>query len=171
MKKILLVVFIIGAAAVDIYFLKLLFEKKETINKPEKELLTQTPAVQEPAVRQEIKEEKSTEEKESAVVQKNAAEVEKKTVKSEEKQSKISSGEKTGEIPEGYMVAKEYVNLREKPKADSKVVVVIRKGAMVKIIGKKANHWKRVLYSYKNRVYEGWVDDRFFITGGVQESR
>ena len=66
----------------------------------------------------------------------------------------------------GYMVAKVFVNLRKEPDVNSEVVVIIKKGELVKVIGKKANHWKRVLFTHNNRVYEGWVDDRFFIQVG-----
>ncbi|SNZ08202.1 SH3 domain-containing protein [Persephonella hydrogeniphila] len=166
MKKVLLIVFIIGAAAVDLYFFKLLFWKNENTENQKEEVIKEDIR---PASPNRVENEKVVEiGKETKTEEEPVKKEEKVQKKTPEKPSTTVKEKKAG-IPEGYMVAKEYVNLREKPEPDSKVVVVIRKGAMVKIIGKKANHWKRVLYSFKNRVYEGWVDDRFFIMGDSQK--
>jgi len=66
-------------------------------------------------------------------------------------------------VKKDYLVAKVFVNLREKPSVNSRIITVIRKGAKVRVIGRKANHWKKVIYEKNGRLYQGWVDDRYFI--------
>lgn len=66
------------------------------------------------------------------------------------------------------LVAKEFTRLREEPDLNSKVITIVRKGAIVKVIGKKAHHWKKIIYKSGKNVYEGWVDDRFFKPKGSQ---
>jgi len=187
MKKFFLLIFILIIVVIDIYMAKqiLLNIHKEELpkikNEEKKQIITESP------VKEKMEEVVNTEKNETQPVQppseENKPVVEQKeakekveTAQPKEKQEEKNSEENKIEeapqqIPEGYMVANVYVNLRKEPDVNSEVVTVIKKGATVKIIGKKAKHWKRVLYTSENRVYEGWVDDRFFTAGEVQEKR
>ncbi len=187
MKKLFLLIFILVIAVVDIYMAKQILinihkeELSKINNEKEMQIITETPAKEEKV--EEIKkvEEVNTEKDQTQPVQ-TAAEENKpdaeqiKPIKQEkndqlEEISEKNKAEKTTQIPEGYMVANVYVNLRKEPDVNSEIVAVIKKGSTVKIIGKKANHWKRVLYTSDGRVYEGWVDDRFFTIGEAQEGQ
>ncbi|MBK3332577.1 SH3 domain-containing protein [Persephonella atlantica] len=151
MGRLVLVVFIVLMIIVDIYMFKLIFLKENNHSKSvsKKEVVE----VQDKKINLNT-EETQTVKKETSAPEKT------KSVKPEaKKETKITE---KGKSAEGYMIAKMFVNLRAQPDVNSDVVTVIKKGAKVKIIGKKAKHWKRVLYPSDGRVYEGWVDDRFF---------
>jgi len=154
--RLVLVVFIVLMIIVDIYMFKLIFLKENNHLKSasKKEVV-------------EVQDKKSKKEtvnlntEETQTVKKETSAPEKtKPVKPEVK--KETKTTEKGKPAEGYIVANVFVNLRAQPDVNSDVVTVIKKGAKVKIIGKKAKHWKRVLYPSDGRVYEGWVDDRFF---------
>ncbi len=193
MKKIFLLIFILIIAVVDIYMAKQIFvntksiKQLQKIEKKEEQTITESP-VKEEKVEEKVEEVVNTEKNQTQSVQppvkENKPAVEE--VKPEEKKSETAqleekqkekapvekkTREELKQIPEGYMVANVYVNLRKEPDVNSEIVTVIKKGSTVKIIGKKAKHWKRVLYTSENRVYEGWVDDRFFTIGGAQEDQ
>ena len=181
MKKVFLIIFILIVAAVDIYI------SKQILLKTQKKQVSQKEEMKEQIIEEPIKEEKiytvTTEENQTQLIQTPVEETEPtvEETKPEEEVETVQPEEKTPlenkteeapkQIPEGYMIANEYVNLRKEPNISSEVVAVIKKGSIVKIIGKKAKHWKRVLYTSKNRVYEGWVDDRFFTILEDQEVR
>ncbi len=153
MGRLVLIIFIVLMIIVDVYMFKLIFLKENNHSKlvPREEVIE----VQNKKGEEKI-ENLNTEE--SQTVKKEIPAPEKiKLVKPEAKKET-----EKGKPAKGYMVANVFVNLRAQPDTNSEVITVIKKGAKVKIIGKKANHWKRVLYTSDGRVYEGWVDDRFF---------
>ncbi len=182
MRKLFLLIFILVIAVVDIYMAKQILinvhHKEEFLkikNENEKQIITETSAKEEKI--EEINTKKDQTKPVQTIAKKNEPDAEqikpeekKKNLKLE-KMSEKNKAKKTTQIPEGYMVANVYVNLRKEPDVNSEIVAVIKKGSTVKIIGKKAKHWKRVLYTSENRVYEGWVDDRFFTVGEVQEDQ
>ena len=180
MKKIFLIIFILIIAAADIYMAKQIFVNTKSIGQApkieekEEQIITESPVIEE-KVKEKIEEEVvvNTEKNQTQPVQppieENEPDVEQ--TKPEEKVPEENKIKETSEkIPEGYMMANVYVNLRKEPDPNSEIVAVIKKGSTVKIIGKKAKHWKRVLYASENRVYEGWVDDRFFTVIEDQEA-
>ncbi|WP_297455856.1 SH3 domain-containing protein [Persephonella sp.] len=63
---------------------------------------------------------------------------------------------------QNMLMAMEFTKMREKPDIKSKVVAIVRKGAIVRVIDQKGRHWKKIIYKSGGDVYEGWVDDRFF---------
>ncbi|WP_457640610.1 SH3 domain-containing protein [Persephonella sp.] len=126
-------------------------EKKEQIKNEVKE--------SDPAENNTQVSEKLSAEKTESIKEKKSEISEKKI----ENQTKTLSKSVTTEesfIPATAKV-KVFLNLREQPRLDSKVITVIRKGAKVKIIDKKFNHWKKVIYVENNKEYTGWVDDRY----------
>ncbi len=181
MKKLFLLIFILAIAVVDIYMAKQILtnihkeELSKINNEKEMQIITETPTKEEKV--EEINTEKDQTQPVQTAAEENKPDAEQiKPIKQEkndqlEEISEKNKAEKTTQIPEGYMVANVYVNLRKEPDVNSEIVTVIKKGSTVKIIGKKANHWKRVLYTSDGRVYEGWVDDRFFTIGEAQEGQ
>ncbi|WP_457639233.1 SH3 domain-containing protein [Persephonella sp.] len=165
MKRLFLILLIAVMVVVDAYFIKqLLFSSEE--NKK----LTASRSTENPVPEIENKQGKNTPEKPEETKQPSAEKKIQNTVvaKPEPKQNSAPVKRQVGS---GYMIAKVYVNLRKAPDVNSEIVAVIKKGSSVKVIGKKANHWKRVLYRENERVYEGWVDDRFFIKGESLKSQ
>jgi len=172
MKRVILILFIIAVFTVDLYFVKQLFFKTEGERtregiKESKEGKSETIISPVKQVNQEKKLEtpqssgikSQSEEKQEEIKKVKPIEIEKRETK------KIVQKKNNTKVKPGYMIAKVFVNLRKKPDVNSERITVIRKGASVKVVGKKANHWKKVIYKHKNKVYEGWVDDRFFIKG------
>ncbi|WP_457626835.1 SH3 domain-containing protein [Persephonella sp.] len=175
MKRAVLILFIMVVIAVDLYFAKQLFLRKQGEKITEKSngenstttalSVKETPQKEQPPPEQKVE----TQEEPQKIEKK-----EEKTPEKIEKKQEIKTATEENKgitVEPGYMIAKVFVNLRKEPDVNSEIVTVIRKGASVKVIGKKANHWKRVLYRQNDRVYEGWVDDRFFIIGESLKSR
>ncbi len=160
MGRIILITFIVLVILVDIYLFKQIFFKENNIPKPPTETVKVKKTEKEP-VKTEIKKDKTkeTEIKKEEILDKKPQAVQPKKPENQKEKKSVEKGKPA----EGYMVAKVFVNLRAEPDVNSEVITVVKKGDKVKIIGKKANHWKRVLYPSDGRVYEGWVDDRFFI--------
>ncbi|WP_029522417.1 SH3 domain-containing protein [Persephonella sp. KM09-Lau-8] len=154
MKKILLILFIITVALIDAYLAKELL--LDPISRQFAHYKNQPKIVPEKKIQPQqdiIKEIIKKAEKENTLTKKtseNTPKSAKKTTVSTKNSSDL------------LLIAQEFTRMREKPDIKSKVIAIVRKGAIVRVIDQKGRYWKKIIYKSGGDIYEGWVDGRFF---------
>ncbi len=76
-------------------------------------------------------------------------------------------------VPQNLAVVKaHFLNLREKPSKDSKVLIKLKAGDIVKPTEEKKGKWIKVIYRSDKAQIEGWVSDQYiFEINPAQEGR
>ncbi|MDQ7055517.1 MAG: SH3 domain-containing protein [Persephonella sp.] len=140
MGRFVLIVFIVFIIIIDIYLFKqIFFTGNNTPEEKTVEIKKGTPVEKSTGAQAEIKTIPSAKEPLEAPKKRRQPLLQEEKPVKEEKKLMVRKEIKTN----GYMVADVFVNLRAKPDVNSEVVTVIKKGARVKIIGRKAKHWKK----------------------------
>ncbi|WP_029521392.1 SH3 domain-containing protein [Persephonella sp. IF05-L8] len=152
MKKILLILFIITVALLDAYLAKELL--LDPISRQFANYQNQSKSVSEHNTQHDIIKE---------IIKKAEEEI---TFADQNTQETIQPAQKTVVSPakttDTLLMAQEFTRMREKPDIKSKVIAIVRKGAVVRVIDQKGRYWKKIIYKSGGDVYEGWVDGRFF---------
>ena len=159
MKKILLILFIITVGLIDAYLAK---------------QLLLDPIAKQFAYYKNQSRFSSKKNTQPDVIEEIIKKADKKNIISQKTPQKMNAPTKKVNVTQdsfytnNMLMALEFTKLREKPDIKSRVIAIVRKGAMVRVIDQKGKHWKKIIYKSGGDVYEGWVDDRFFKPKGSQ---
>ncbi|NPA51275.1 MAG: SH3 domain-containing protein, partial [Aquificae bacterium] len=74
-------------------------------------------------------------------------------------------------VPEGFAVVKaHYLNIREKPTKNSKVLYRLKAGDIVKLLNERKGRWVKVIYEINGKKIQGWVSKIYLLEGKTTQT-